>query len=151
MENITQDAVFKKLLRLNRLPNSLDKLSPEKLDVLKKSKTLTEFKKLISSQLRDKEKIWLNLAEFSPDEFKDIRLLIVEYLGDVLDWDDNNVFRLGKTVNDFTIFHFGNKFAYLSSLSTNRKWSSDNRIPEDKKEITFEQFKKSIKSWKDSK
>ena len=49
MENITQDAVFKKLLRLNRLPNSLDKLSPEKLDVLKKSKKLTEFKKLISS------------------------------------------------------------------------------------------------------
>ena len=148
MENITQDTVFKKLLRLNRLPDSLDQLSPEKLDVLKKSKKLTEFKKLISSQLRDKEKIWLNLAEFSPDEIKDIRLLIVEYLGDVLDWDDNNVFRLGQTVNDFTIFHFGNKFSYLNNLSTNRKWSSDNRIPEDKKEITFEQFKKSVKLWK---
>mgnify|MGYP003452279264 FL=1 len=151
MENITQDTVFKKLLRLNRLPDSLDQLSPEKLDVLKKSKKLTEFKKLILSQSLDKEKIWLNLTRFSPDEIKDIRLLIVEYLGDVLDSDDNDVFKVGKTVDDFTIFHFGNKFAYLSSLSTNRKWSSDTMIPEDKKEITFEQFKKSIKSWKDSK
>ena len=151
MENITQDTVFKKLLRLNRLPDSLDQLSPEKLDVLKKSRKLTEFKKLILSQSLDKEKIWLDLEGFSSDEIRDLRLLIVEYLGDVLDSDDNDVFRIGKTVDDFTIFHFGNKFAYLSSLSTNRKWSSDTWIPEDKKEITFEQFKKSIKSWKDSK
>ena len=151
MENITQDTVFKKLLRLNRLPDSLDQLSPEKLDVLKKSKKLTEFKKLISSQLRDKEKIWLDLAGFSPDEIKDIRLLIVEYLGDVLDWNDDAMFKRGTTVDNFTIFHFGNKFSYLNNLLINQKWASDKNIPEDKKEITFEQFKKSIKSWKDSK
>ena len=65
MENLTlKKAEFKKLLRLNRLPNSLDKLSPEKLDILKKSRRLTEFKKLILSQRRDKEKIWLDLAGF---------------------------------------------------------------------------------------
>lgn len=152
MEDLTlKKAVFKKILRLNRLPNSLDKLSPEKLDILKKSRRLIEFEKLILSQRWDKEKIWLNIAEFSPDEIKDIRLLIVEYLGDVLDWNDDDMFEIGKTMDDFTIFHFGNKFSYLNNLLTNQKWASDNNIPENKKEITFEQFKKSIKSWKDSK
>ena len=57
MEDLTlKKAVFKKLLRLNRLPNSLDKLSPEKLDILKKSRRLIEFEKLILSQRGIKKK-----------------------------------------------------------------------------------------------
>ena len=141
---------FKKILRLNDIPDKTSDLKPESIELLHKVDKFETFEKLLeilkNDPRNDKTKIWLDLEKLSDIEIETIFEVVHYSLKDDLEKSDFDAFQRGEYIENFHYFSFWEGLI-IDKYSKEEYWVGSDKYPDDRIEISYDEFMKFSKKW----